>query len=77
MEKIKFGIFGLGRGSGFYDGVAANNGEVVAVCDFNEKRLEKFKTTFSGAVDAVFKCGYVEYVSRRCLSQIKRRFEQK
>ena len=41
MEKIKFGIFGLGRGSGFYDGVKANNGEVVAVCDFNEKRLEK------------------------------------
>ena len=37
-KKIKFGIFGLGRGSGFYDGVKANNGEVVAVCDFDEEK---------------------------------------
>jgi DNA-binding LytR/AlgR family response regulator len=43
----------------------------------NEKRLEKFTTAFSGAVDAVFKCGYVEYVSRRCFSEIKRRFNKK
>ncbi len=43
----------------------------------NEKRLEKFKTSFNGAVDAVFKCGYVEYVSRRCFAEIKRRFDSK
>ena len=43
----------------------------------NEKRLEKFTAAFSGAVDAVFKCGYVEYVSRRCFAQLKRRFDQK
>lgn len=43
----------------------------------NEKRLEKFTTAFSGAVDAVFKCGYVEYVSRRCFAEIKRRFNEK
>ena len=43
----------------------------------NEKRLEKFKTGFSGAVDAVFKCGYVDYVSRRCFAEIKRRFDSK
>lgn len=43
----------------------------------NEKRLEKFTAAFSGAVDAVFKCGYVEYVSRRCFAQIKRRFGEK
>ena len=29
------------------------------------------------SVDAVFKCGYKEYVSRRCFAQIKRRFEKK
>lgn len=40
----------------------------------NEDRLERFVTTFSGAVDAVFKCGYREYVSRRCFAQIKRRY---
>ena len=43
----------------------------------NETRLERFAVTYSGAVDAVFKCGYTEYVSRRCFAQLKRRFETK
>ena len=41
----------------------------------NESRLERFQTSFSGAVDAVFRCGYREYVSRRCFAEIKRRYE--
>ena len=41
----------------------------------NENRLERFAATFSGAVDAVFKCGYREYVSRRCFAVIKRRYD--
>lgn len=41
----------------------------------NENRLERFSASFSGAVDAVFKCGYKEYVSRRCFAEIKRRFD--
>jgi len=41
----------------------------------NENRLERFAATFSGAVDAVFQCGYREYVSRRCFAAIKRRYE--
>lgn len=40
----------------------------------NENRLECFAAAYSGAVDAVFKCGYREYVSRRCFAEIKRRF---
>lgn len=43
----------------------------------NEKALERFTVAYTGAVDAVFKCGYREYVSRRCFAQIKRRFEAK
>lgn len=43
----------------------------------NEAFLSRFSVTYSGAVDAVFKCGYTEYVSRRCFAQIKRRFENK
>lgn len=43
----------------------------------NENRLERFAATFSGAVDAVFKSGYKEYVSRRCFAVIKRRFESR
>lgn len=42
----------------------------------NENRLERFSASFSGAVDAVFKCGYREYVSRRCFAQIKRRYDE-
>ena len=41
----------------------------------NENRLERFAATFSGAVDAVFKCGYREYVSRRCFAAIRRRYD--
>lgn len=43
----------------------------------NENRLERFTAGFSGAVDAVFKSGYKEYVSRRCFAAIKRRFDAK
>lgn len=42
----------------------------------NENRLERFTASFSGAVDAVFQCGYTEYVSRRCFAEIKRRFDR-
>ncbi len=43
----------------------------------NETRIDRFAVTYSGGVDAVFRCGYREYVSRRCFAQIKRRFEGK
>ena len=40
----------------------------------NERLIERFAATFSGAVDAVFRGGYREYVSRRCFAEIKRRY---
>ena len=43
----------------------------------NEAALNRFTVTYAGSVDAVFKCGYTEYVSRRCFAQIKRRLETK
>ena len=43
----------------------------------NEHRIARFDAGFSGSVDAVFQCGYREYVSRRCFAQIKRRLESK
>lgn len=43
----------------------------------NEHALDRFTVTIAGSVDAVFKCGYTEYVSRRCFAQIKRRLESK
>ena len=41
----------------------------------NEHRIERFHATFNGGVDAVFRCGYREYVSRRCFAEIRRRYE--
>lgn len=43
----------------------------------NEHRIAKFDVAFSGGVDAVFRCGYREYVSRRCFTEIRRRYEGK
>ena len=41
----------------------------------NEHRIQRFDAVFSGGVDAVFYCGYKEYVSRRCFAEIRRRYE--
>ena len=43
----------------------------------NEHRILRFNATYSGGVDAVFHCGYREYVSRRCFAEIRRRYERK
>ena len=42
----------------------------------NEHRIARFDAGYSGSVDAVFHCGYREYVSRRCFAQIRRRYEK-
>ena len=41
----------------------------------NEHRILRFDAAFSGGVDAVFRCGWREYVSRRCFAEIRRRYE--
>lgn len=43
----------------------------------NETYLERFTASYNGAVNAVFQCGYTEYVSRRCFAAIKRRYDNK
>ena len=40
----------------------------------NWKKVSKLKVQLSGAVDAVFKSGYVECISRRCFADLKRRY---
>ena len=42
----------------------------------NEHRILRFDAVFSGGVDAIFQCGYREYVSRRCFAEIRRRYER-
>ena len=41
----------------------------------NEQRIARFTAAFSGGVDAVFRCGHRDYVSRRCFAEIRRRYE--
>lgn len=41
----------------------------------NWKRIRRFKASIAGAVDIEFQSGYVEYVSRRCFAELKRRFD--
>lgn len=43
MRKVKIGIFGLGRGASFYDNIILNDGEIVAVCDMSEDKLNEAK----------------------------------
>ena len=43
----------------------------------NEHRILRFDAAFSGGVDAIFQCGYREYVSRRCFAELRRRYEGK
>lgn len=41
----------------------------------NEHRILRFDVSFGGGVNAIFQCGYKEYVSRRCFSEIRRRYK--
>ena len=43
----------------------------------NEHHILHFNATFSGGIDAIFRCGYRDYVSRRCFAEIRRRHEKK
>ena len=38
----------------------------------NRTRIERFSAAFSGSVDVIFRCGYRDYVSRRCFADIKK-----
>ena len=40
----------------------------------NERKISSFRASFNGSVDAIFKCGFKDYVSRRCFATIKRRY---
>lgn len=72
-RTVKFGVFGLGRGSSFYKAILANNGEIVAVCDKNEEKLKQAReilgeelTVYTDyeaflsheGLEAVFLCNY-------------------
>lgn len=41
----------------------------------NWRRIVRFRVQLSGAVDAVFRSGYTECISRRCFAELKRRYD--
>jgi len=48
MKQIRIGIFGLRRGSSFIDHILANNGDIVAICDKDQDRLQEIKERLGG-----------------------------
>ena len=48
MKTVQLGIFGFWRGQSLVDDILALNGEIVAVCDKSEKRLNQAKQKFGG-----------------------------
>lgn len=43
MEKIKLGVFGLGRGRSLFTSMLAAGAQIVAVCEKDERRIEEAK----------------------------------
>lgn len=41
MKKIRLGVFGLGRGMDYFDNIINNDGEIVAVCERKEEKLNE------------------------------------
>ena len=48
MTKIRFGVFGLGRGDDFVGNMKKNGAELIAICDKNEKLLTKKQEQYPG-----------------------------
>ena len=67
-KTIKIGIFGGFRGANYYKNLMANNGEIVAVCDKNEKYAKKAKDAL-GADVAIYK-SFDELIEHKGLDAI-------
>ena len=42
-------------------------------CLANKRKIKKFESTFGGALKVIFKNGYIDYISRRELKNVKQR----
>lgn len=67
-KTIKMGVFGGYRGSYFYECILANNAEIVAVCDFNEKYANKAKEALGGDV-AVYR-NFEDFINHEGLEAV-------
>lgn len=71
MDKIRLGVFGLGRGRSLFSSMLAAGAEIVAVCEKDERRIEEarkiapdiavyrnFDEFIEHPMDAVMLCNY-------------------
>lgn len=71
MEKIRLGVFGLGRGRSLFSSMLAAGADIVAVCEKDERRIEEalkiapeiavyrnFDEFIEHPMDAVMLCNY-------------------
>ena len=66
-RSIKFGIFGLGRGSTFYKVILANN-DIVAVCDRDESKLEEARKHLGR--DVATYTGFDDFIEHKGLEAV-------
>ena len=50
MKKIRLGVFGVRRGSYYFESFLANNADIVAICDVDELYMKKAVDKLGGNV---------------------------
>jgi len=68
MKTVKLGIFGFWRGQSLVDDILALNGEIVAVCDKSEKRLNQAKQRL-GDTTALYK-DFDEFIEHKGIDAV-------
>ena len=86
MEKIKVGIFGLGRGSSGINDLLLNGAEIVALCDKDETRLKSAEEKLENAaaytdfdefinhkgLEAIYICNYFSDHARFAIKALEK-----
>lgn len=68
MKIIKIGVFGLGRGNEFVKDVLGNNGEIVALCDKDEAKMQRINNSLGGT--AAMYTDYDEFLNHKGLDAV-------
>ena len=61
-KKIRFGIFGSGRGGSLIGNIYASGGEVVAICDRRPAAVAAYKNAFPVCKDATEYSDFDEFI---------------
>lgn len=67
-REIKIGIFGLGRGGTLFKSILYNNGNIVAVCDRDEEKLESARAELG--TDVGLYCDFEKFIEHPGLEAV-------